>query len=244
MLLVEELAAGYGGPLVIEGLSFEAEAGRPVAVLGRSGVGKSTLLAVAAGLHAAAAGRVRSRRPDGRDEAPRAGLVLQSFGLFPWFTVEQNIALGLRIRRCARLELQIKTAAATARLGLAGLEKRYPNELSGGQRQRVALARTLVLEPEILLLDEPFSSLDAITREALQDLLLELVVERALVCVLVTHSIEEAAWVGSRVLVLGGRPARVSAVFEAGSAGRPRSRRGGEYYENCRRIRELFDASV
>ncbi|MFW5744027.1 MAG: ABC transporter ATP-binding protein, partial [Spirochaetota bacterium] len=189
---------------VFEHLDLTVETGELVTVVGRSGSGKSTLLLVLSGLKQPSEGRVSvDGSAVGRGD-PRIGLVLQHYGLFPWYTVLDNVVLGMRIRRGgtpgpAAYE---RAQSMLARLGLEGKEDRYPRDLSGGEQQRVALARTLVLEPRVLLLDEPFSALDALTREELQDRLLVLLADARVAAVMVTHSIEEAVYLGTRVGIL------------------------------------------
>jgi len=152
-----------------------------------------------------------------RRPRPETGLVIQDYGLLPWATVRQNAALGLRIRQIYGPDgihapaAPLRTAAVESwleRLGLSGSASSYPSQISGGQRQRTAIARTLVLEPDVLLLDEPFSSLDAPTREELQNIVLGIAAERRLTLVTVTHSIEEALRMGEKILVLGNPPNR------------------------------------
>lgn len=205
---------------VFDRLDLTVDTGELVTVVGRSGSGKSTLLLVLSGLKEPSAGRVSvDGNAVGRGD-PRIGLVLQHYGLFPWYTVLDNVVLGMRIRRrgAPGPDAHEHARSMLGRLGLEGKEDRFPRELSGGEQQRVALARTLVLEPRVLLLDEPFSALDALTREALQDQLLSLLAEAHVAAVMVTHSIEEAVYLGDRVGMLA-RPGR--------GPGEPSVARGG-----------------
>ena len=202
-------AASHASPPqpVFEQLDLAVETGELVTVVGRSGSGKSTLLLVLSGLKQPTAGRVTvDGSAVGRGDA-RVGLVLQHYGLFPWYTVLDNVVLGMRIRRrgAPGSDAIARARGILSRLGLEGKEHRFPVELSGGEQQRVALARTLVLEPRVLLLDEPFSALDALTREELQDRLLVLLADTRVAAVMVTHSIEEAVYLGSRVGILADR---------------------------------------
>lgn len=199
MLRVTDLEAGYDGNRVLRGISLRAARDRVTALLGRSGCGKSTLLSVIAGLMRPDAGSVIFEDKPVGSADPRVGLVFQHHGLLPWYSAERNVALGLELRGIFREERKKKVRTILDRFGLAGEESKYPGELSGGQKQRVALARTLVLEPKLLLLDEPFSALDALTRESMQEFLLDTLRGREAVTIFVTHSIEEAVFVSDTV---------------------------------------------
>lgn len=214
-------------PPVFEGFSWAVTRGGVWAVLGPSGCGKSTLLLLLAGLRHPQTGTVAVGGEVIRRPRPRTSLVLQAYDLLPWATLRDNVALGLRIRRFygpdgrhaprdtrpARAEIDARVGHWLARLGIDDVAERYPGQVSGGQRQRAAIARALVMAPDLLLLDEPFSALDAPTREGLQTLTLDLCAEAGLTVVLVTHNIEEAAFVGQNVLLLGQPPNRAARVF-------------------------------
>lgn len=222
-------------PLLFEGFDWFVERGQSWAVLGASGSGKTTLLYLLAGLQFPAAGQVRLDGQPLTSPRPATGLILQDYGLLPWSTVEENIRLGLKIRRfygpdgkhaprgnsAPPLADANPARAWIERLGLAGLERQYPGQLSGGQRQRVAIARTLALTPDVLLMDEPFSSLDAPTRLGLRDLTMALWRERAFTFVVVTHAIEEALHLGQKILLLGQPPHRQAQVIANPLFGRP-----------------------
>jgi len=214
--------------------------GEPVAIIGPSGCGKSTLLLLAAGLLAPTSGAVRvgGTPVDG----PRRGsaLILQDFGLLPWKTVEANAALGLKIRGVGTAELQERAASALEGVGLADFARAYPAELSGGMRQRLALARAVALDADLLLMDEPLSALDALKREELQDVLLGLWKRRGHTQVLVTHSIEEAVFLGRRVVVMTPRPGKVSAVVDNPGMGTEGHRVTEEYFETVKRLRRIL----
>jgi NitT/TauT family transport system ATP-binding protein len=168
-------------------------------------------------------------------------LILQDHGLFPWKRVGANASLGLELRGTPRVEALRAGSEMLARLGLEGLERRWPAQLSGGQRQRVAIARSLAIEPRVLLMDEPFSSLDALTREELQQTTLDMWRSAGLALVLVTHSIDEAAFLGRRIVVLTERPGRVAAVVDNPSMGTEGYRTSDEYFAKAREVRASLD---
>jgi len=177
-------------------------------LIGPSGCGKSTLLSILANLNQNYQGTVLI---DGQTpkESDATALILQEYGLLPWKSVWDNVKLGLQIRGLAKQEAVLRTEQILKRLGLFDLSKRYPVQLSGGQRQRVAIARSLVLGPELLLMDEPFSSLDALTREEMQDFLLQLWQETSLTILLITHNIEEAVFLGHKIFVMSKCPGTI-----------------------------------
>jgi ABC-type nitrate/sulfonate/bicarbonate transport system ATPase subunit len=260
MISVEALTFHYKTTPLFENFNWQAQRGDAWAVLGPSGCGKSTLLALLAGLRQPSAGKVRINGEALTRPRPHTGLILQDYGLLPWATVRQNAGLGLEVRGfygadgihaphavdsnvSGRLKFESRETFDSIdnwleRLGLGAVENKYPAQLSGGQRQRTAIARTLVLGPDLLLMDEPFSSLDAPTRESLQSLTLELVAEQGLTLVLVTHSIEEAALLGRRILLLDEPPNREANVIENPGAGSAEYRESTEYAELCRELRE------
>ncbi len=231
---------------------WRAEQGQAWAVLGPSGCGKTTLLYLLAGLLFPTGGQVRVNGQPLQRPRPETGLILQDYGLLPWNTVLENIRLGLRIRQfygpdgkhAPRIPLgALEDARRWAeRLGLGGLEKQYPGQLSGGQRQRVAIARTLVLQPDLLLMDEPFSSLDAPTRLSLRELTLALWREQRFTFVVVTHAIEEAAHLGQSILVLGHPPHTRAEVIANPCFGQPDFAEREEYRTLTRQLRERMSA--
>jgi NitT/TauT family transport system ATP-binding protein len=237
MLELRDCSAGYGAARVLEPFSLTVSEGKTACIIGPSGSGKTTLLTLAAGLKRPETGTITL---DGKEIVAgdeRVGLILQQYGLFPWFTVADNVALGLRIRRVPSGLRREIVARELARLGLEDCAARYPNELSGGQQQRVAIARSMALAPRLLLMDEPFSALDAMTRESLQEILLSTLRERPLVVVVVTHSIEEAVYLGGTVRVLAGSPGRIVAYFENPEQGTPGFRLEPAFFQACTRIR-------
>jgi NitT/TauT family transport system ATP-binding protein len=197
---------------VLEGVDLRLAEGEIVALLGQSGSGKSTLLRIMAGLIAVDAGDVSYRGQPLYGPARGVAMVFQSFALFPWLTVQQNVELGLEARGIAPAERAQRAEKAIDLIGLAGFEGALPRELSGGMRQRVGIARALVIEPEVLLMDEAFSALDVLTGERLREDILELWGSGAMptkAMLVVSHNIEEAVLMADRVLVFASDPGRV-----------------------------------
>jgi NitT/TauT family transport system ATP-binding protein len=198
--------------LVLEDVNLQLTAGQIVGLLGRSGSGKSTLLRLIAGLSEPSAGEVRYLGQEVTGPAAGISMVFQSFALYPWLTVFENVALGLEAQRVPKAEIRKRSLAAIDLIGLDGFESAYPRELSGGMRQRVGFARALVVQPNILLMDEPFSALDVLTAETMRTDFLDLWSDGRMPIqgvVLVTHNIEEAVLMCDRVLVFGSNPGRV-----------------------------------
>lgn len=183
-----------------------------VCLLGASGCGKSSLLLTIAGLQSANDGEVQFQGKKLHTPHPQISVVFQDAALLPWLTVWQNIAFGLRLKempRLSQLELRSRISEAIASVHLHGFERTYPHQLSGGMAQRVALARALARQPKLLLMDEPFSALDAITRLEMQKLLLEVIQHHHSTVLVVTHDIDEALLLGDRILLMGQRPGRI-----------------------------------
>ncbi|MFY2569056.1 ABC transporter ATP-binding protein [Achromobacter ruhlandii] len=207
---------------VIQGLSLAIEAGSFVAVVGGSGVGKSTLLRAAAGLADPASGEVRFQAPARPGRRSRA-VVFQDSRLMPWRTVGGNVGYGLEGLGLDRQERQQRIDAALQLTGLGDYGRRWPHQLSGGQAQRVGIARALAVKPDLLLMDEPFSAVDAITRRNLQQELIRVWQASGAAVLFVTHDIEEAVFLADKVVVLGGRPANIAGHYDI-DLPRPRDR--------------------
>jgi NitT/TauT family transport system ATP-binding protein len=225
---VQGVHFGYGAQRVLEDVDLTARAGEFVCLLGPSGCGKSTLLRLVAGLAAPQAGTVRV---DGRPVTGPGldrGVVFQDYALFPWFTAAQNVSLGLRQVHPGHSKRDIAALAADylALVGLSQAAHKLPRELSGGMRQRAAIAQVFALDPPVLLMDEPFGALDAITRAHLQDLLLELWTREGgrKTVLFVTHDVDEAILLADRIAVFGVNPGTVKTVVEV-DLPRPRVRR-------------------
>lgn len=203
--------AGGGRLAALDGVDLAIRAGEVISVIGPNGCGKSTLLRVIAGLLTPDRGRVLLDGAEVRGPSPKVGIVFQEPRLLPWRTVEANIAYPLELAGRPAAGREARTAALIELVGLAGFGRTVPSQLSGGMSQRAALARALALEPDVLLLDEPFSALDALTRERFNLELLSLWGRTGTTIVAVTHSIPEAIFLADRVIVLSGRPGRVVA---------------------------------
>ena len=213
------------GPMrVIDDVSFEVSNGEFVSIIGPSGCGKTTLMNIVGGFVKPTTGRVLL---DGRPVAapgPDRGVIFQEYGVFPWLTVRQNIEFGLKLE-ANRKPAAERTAIANRYMGLMGLTDfadHFPKHLSGGMRQRLAIARAYAVKPQFLLMDEPFGALDAQTRSAMQDLLLHVLESEGKTVLLITHSVDEAIYLSSRIVVVTARPARVRTVIDV-PFGYPRS---------------------
>ncbi len=243
LLQVKGVAKSFPKPdgqelLVLEGVDLQLAAGQIVGLLGRSGSGKSTLLRLIAGLTEPSHGVLNYLGTAVNGPAVGIAMVFQSFALFPWLTVYENVALGLEAQHLARAEIRSRTLAAIDLIGLDGFESAYPRELSGGMRQRVGFARALVVHPNILLMDEPFSALDVLTAETLRTDFLDLWSEGRMPIkgvILVTHNIEEAVLMCDRILVFGSNPGRVLSEIEV-TLPQPRNRLDPSFRELVEKI--------
>ncbi|MEW5941983.1 MAG: ATP-binding cassette domain-containing protein, partial [Chloroflexota bacterium] len=231
---------------IFQDFDWHAARGETWTVLGPSGCGKTSLLYLLAGLTRPRSGSIEIDGQPLTRPRPRTGLILQDYGLLPWATVRQNAELGLKVWRfygpdgthAPRDHSSDRDVTAwLERLGMAEFADKYPAQISGGQRQRAAIARTLALQPDLLLMDEPFSSLDAVNREDLQALTLELRAEQDLTLVMVTHAIEEAAMMGKYILLLDMPPNQRPRVFENPNAGTEEYRQSRGYFELCKLLR-------
>ncbi len=227
---------------LFEDFSLSICRGEAWAILGPSGCGKTTLLYLLAGLRQPVSGQILIEDEILTRPRPRSGLILQDYGLLPWSTVRENVELGLRVRgfygedsKHTPVNFQPENGVSywLKRLGIDEVADKFPSQISGGQRQRTAIARTLALEPDLLLMDEPFSSLDAVTRRDLQNLTLSLCSEQELTLVIVTHAIEEAAGLGKKILLLNNAPNQTARIFENPNAGQSGYRSSQAYHELC-----------
>jgi len=225
----------------LAGVNLYIGTGESWVFIGPSGCGKSSLLFLLSGLRQPTSGEVRVAGAAMRSPRPQTALILQDFGLFPWKTVWDNTALGLKIRGMTARQQAAVITPILKNLGLLEHKSHYPAQLSGGQRQRVAVARALALEPDLLLMDEPFSSLDALTRENLQETIVDIWQQNRMTLVTVTHSIEEAVFLGQKIAVFSPRPARIVTVIDNPQAGNKSFRDQPGFYQTCARVRHLLE---
>jgi NitT/TauT family transport system ATP-binding protein len=222
----------HGTISIINGVSFTVADNDFVAIIGPSGCGKSTMLRIMQGLERPTSGEVRFRGKPVLSTCNEMAMVFQSFALLPWLSIKENVAFGLTARGWSPEKINTQVERYISVTGLVGFEEAYPRELSGGMRQRVGLARALAVEPAVLLMDEPFSALDALTAEGLREEVLQLWRDPDLppeAVVLVTHNIEEALLMADRVVVLSHRPSRVLSVVTV-NLPRPRDRKSEAFY--------------
>ena len=211
MITLKGLTVKFDNTTILEDINLELPQGITCALIGPSGCGKSTLLNVLSGLNTNYLGDVfiNERKPS--PKAQTIGYIPQNYGLLPWLTVKENILLGLKIKKVKPRNLP---EDLIENLGLSELLNRYPNKLSGGQRQRVSLARAFALKTDLLLMDEPFSALDAITREEMQDVFIDLWNKKQVSTILVTHYVEEALYLGQKIIVMSTKPGKIYKLID------------------------------
>lgn len=222
---------------VIDGIDLHIEVGESLAIIGPSGCGKSSLLYILAGLMRPTAGQVTIAEEPVTRPRPDVALILQDTGLLPWKTVWQNAIFGLTLKGSTSLR-QIKRALRE--LGLEGMEHRYPSQLSGGEKKRVGLARALAQNARVLLMDEPLAALDTLTKEHTQNVILSLWKKHEFTLVLVTHDIEEAVFLGQRIVALSQRPASIVDEISNSAVGEEAYRQSSEFFKKVRQVRALL----
>lgn len=219
-LELKNVSRTFAGKTAIQNFTMSVKPGEIIGILGTSGCGKSTLLRAISGLDKDYNGEIIIDGNQSKDVQEKTGFIFQEPRLFPWITVLENVTFGLKVKKEEKVRIGKKYLES---VGLSGSENLYPRELSGGMAQRVAIARALVTSPDILLLDEPFSALDAFTKMQLQDLLLEVWKEHKTTIVLVTHDIDEATFLCDRIIILRGKPGEITKELTIHEQ-RPRSR--------------------
>ena len=221
--------------LTLDAVSFEVKDREFVAIVGPSGCGKTTCLRMAAGLEFPSAGTVSVGGVVVREPGPDRAVVFQQFALFPWKTVWQNIEFGLRSKGMPEAERRAKIESQLELMGLQGYESAYPHQLSGGMQQRVAIARSYVLDPGVLLMDEPFGALDAQTRVVMQEELVRLSRVNPRTVLFITHAVEEAVYLADRVVVMTRRPGRIAEESDIASV------RAAERWDSLERVEDVMD---
>ena len=231
-------ATGGREVVALDGIDLEVAAGEFVCLLGPSGCGKSTLLNAVAGFSPPTSGRILAGGREVTSPGPDRAMVFQEYALFPWMTVAANVAFGLEVKGTPAAEIRATVDAWLAKLGLTDFRDRFPKDLSGGMRQRVAIARVLAIDPPVLLMDEPFGALDALTRRNLQDELLRIWAGSGKSVLFVTHGIEESLYLADRVVVMTYRPGAVKEVIPV-PLPRPRDPSSSEFGAHSRRLTAL-----
>ncbi len=224
---------------VLDNINYSIEPGQFVSIVGSSGCGKTTLLRIIAGLEKASQGRVFLNSMELQGVTEQIGLVFQEYALFPWRTTSENIQMGLEIKGMDKAERERLAGEYIKAFGLQGFEDHYPRELSGGMQQRVAIARTLIMNPRVVLMDEPFASLDSQTRNDLQEFLVGIWQKRGDTVVFVTHNVDEAVFLSDQIIVLSRRPARIELILKVESP-RPRDRTDPEFNTLRRTILQML----
>lgn len=235
MISIENLLVNYKSDsdvyTAISGINLTIPEGGTLAVIGPSGCGKSTLLKAIAGLIPEYEGTIKINGDEVNPKKQTIGFMPQNYGLLPWRTVIDNIRLGMKIKRAPELLDRKVLKKLMRQLGIEGLGHRYPTELSGGQQQRVALARVFALQPDVLLMDEPFSALDAITREEMQDIFLKLWQKNNVSTIFVTHYVEEALYLGQRIAILSASSGNINRIVDNPLFGGKDIRQNPEFFE-------------
>ncbi|MGQ3671293.1 ABC transporter ATP-binding protein [Xanthobacter sp. TB0136] len=230
-----------GEVIALQDINLTINQGEFVCLLGPSGCGKSTLLNAIAGFSAPTSGSIRVDGAMVQDPGPDRGMVFQEYALFPWMTVRENVAFGLEIKGMSRAQIEPRVEELLAMLKLSDFRNRFPKDLSGGMRQRVAIARVLALDSPVMLMDEPFGALDALTRRSLQDELLRIWAAMGKTIVFVTHSIEESIYLADRIVVLTYRPGTIKRDIHV-DLPRPRDSSSSEFNELKRELGALVTA--
>ncbi len=230
----------FGSLDVLAGIDMRIEKGEFAAIVGPSGCGKSTALRMFAGLETATTGEVLAGEKPVGGPQPQRVLIFQEHALYPWRTVEDNVGFGLELAGIDKHERKKRVDEVLEKVGLNGFQAYYPSQLSGGMRQRTAIARALVMDPEVLLLDEPYGALDAITRLAMQNELIKLWRGTGKTMLLITHDIDEAVYLADTIYVMSPRPGRIVLKLECGIE-RPRNRNGDEFVRIREKVMDALD---
>jgi len=244
MIRIKDLSVTYeslgASCEALRNLNLELSIGETCAIIGPSGCGKSTLLKVLAGIIKKFDGSVEINGEPVIPHQQKIGFIPQNYGLLPWKNVYENIRLGVKIKNKKQAEDKEALVVLLQQLGLKGLENRYPKELSGGQQQRVALARAFLLQPDLLVMDEPFSALDAITREEIQNVFLDVWRKHSVSMILVTHHVEEAVYLGRKIVIMSAFQGTVNTVIDNPLFGVEDIRNDQKFFELCLTLRKII----
>lgn len=241
-VFVNNLTCSFTDKIVLDALSFVVPTNSTCVIIGPSGCGKTTLLHTLAGFIKPDSGVLRMNDEPVTDFPKRTGIILQDYALLPWCTVFDNVALGLKISHQNPTVIKEKTTALLNELGILDIAHYYPSQISGGQKQRTAIARSLNLEPEILLLDEATSALDAMTREQLQEMILTLHQLKKTTLLQVTHSIEEAVFLGEQIIVM--KKGGIHEIIQNPLVGIKAIRKKSIFYDMCLTVRESLESGT
>jgi NitT/TauT family transport system ATP-binding protein len=238
MIRVRNLGVNYGSEIALNNIDLDIPKNKTCAIIGPSGCGKTTLLYTIAGLLIPTYGKVLINGDEMKAPRRETAVILQNGGLLPWKTAWDNISLGLKNRKLDKVTIRQRVVAIMEELGILEHKDKYPNQLSGGQKQRVAIARALVLEPDLLLMDEASSALDAINRELIQNLILKLYKKKPITMLMVTHSIEEAVFLGQTIIIM--KQAMIRQSINNPYFGDEDIRSKPDYYNICQEVRALL----
>ena len=239
MIRVRNLGVNYGSEIVLKDINLDIPKNKTCAIIGPSGCGKTTLLYTIAGLLQPSAGKVLINGEERKEIRRETGVILQNGGLLPWRTAWENVSLGLEARNLDKNMINQKVDSIMKELGILEHKNNFPAKLSGGQKQRVAIGRVLVLEPDLLLMDEASSALDTINREHIQNLILKLYKKNPTTMVMVTHSIEEAVFLGQSIVIM--KRTKIKHIIENPYFGDEDIRSKPNYYNICQEVRKRLD---
>jgi NitT/TauT family transport system ATP-binding protein len=239
MIKIKDIDVCYGREKALDKVSLSVHKNTTCAIIGASGCGKTTLLYTLAGIIKPSSGSIVINNDELKDIRKSTGLILQDYGLLPWKSVWDNIAFSLKSRGFKKDEVNTKVSSILKDLGINEYAKRFPGELSGGQKQRVAIGRTLALEPDLLLMDEASSALDAMTKEHIQNLILDIYKQRQITLVMVTHNIEEAVFLGQKIVIMG--KGKIKDIIDNPYFGVEDLRNNLEFYKVCLEVRKCLN---
>jgi ABC-type nitrate/sulfonate/bicarbonate transport system ATPase subunit len=237
---IDNITKNFGSLEVLSNIDITVEKGEFAAIVGPSGCGKSTVLRMIAGLDTPTTGQVMADNVVIGQPDPQRVLIFQEHALYPWRTVEDNVGFGMELAKVPTAERRTRINEILEKVGLTGFQKYYPHQLSGGMKQRASIARALVLNPQVLLLDEPYGALDAITRLTMQNELIKLWRGTGKTVLLITHDIDEAVYLADTIYVMSPRPGRIVRTVKAGME-RPRNRNSAEFVAIRQQVMDSLD---